>query len=85
MSHFLLHKIEGYHGGIWGGVFEFQMFGYRVSFAHLWKKIQGEVKTMFGHMEFGGHFKKLLFDQTQWQSIVEILLFATNHYVTGCN
>jgi hypothetical protein len=34
------------------------MFGYRVSFVHLWKKIQGEVMTMFGHKEFGGHLKK---------------------------
>jgi hypothetical protein len=34
------------------------MFGYRVFFVHLWKMIQGGVKTMFGHKEFGGHFKK---------------------------
>jgi hypothetical protein len=41
-----------------GGAGRFQMFGYRVSFVHLWKKIQGEAKTMFGHKEFGDHFKK---------------------------
>jgi hypothetical protein len=57
LSNFLLHKIEGYHGGI-RGEFKFQMFGYKVSFVHLWKKIKGGVKTMFGHKEFGGHFKK---------------------------
>jgi hypothetical protein len=37
-------------------VFKTQIFGYRVPFVHLWKKIQGEVKTMFDHKEFGGHF-----------------------------
>ncbi len=34
------------------------MFCYRVSFVHLLKKVQGGVKTMLGHKEFGGHFKK---------------------------
>ncbi len=34
------------------------MSGYRVSFHPFVEKIQGGVKTMFGHKEFGGHFKK---------------------------
>jgi hypothetical protein len=37
----------------------FHMFGSRGFYAHLWKRFKFKVKTMFGHREFGDHFKML--------------------------
>jgi hypothetical protein len=43
--------------GEFGGL-KFQCFGYKVFPTHLWKISKVKVKIMFGHREFGGHFKK---------------------------
>jgi len=54
LSHFITQN--------WRVLFEnFGVEGSRcfgVFFSHLWKKPKVKVKTMFGHKEFGDHFKK---------------------------
>jgi hypothetical protein len=64
----------GGRGAVW--VFEIQMFGYRVSFCPF---VEKDPKGILWSL------LKTFFEQRQGQSLVEILLFVTIHYVMVYN